>query len=376
MPKIIHAADLHLDAPFSLFDVQKAQVRKNELRGSFASLVLFAKTEKADVVILSGDLFDSGFVTKETTALMISQFASFPECRFVIAPGNHDYISPRSPYKKELFPPNVYIFEDEKITRFSFPEIGVDIYGFAYTSESYTENPLLQVIPMDRGRINILAAHADLGASHSKYCPLTVADISRSGFDYVALGHIHKGGEIGISGNTYYAYSGCLEGRSFDECGMKGVILCEMTKQAGRLTASFANKRICRRYYEKTTVDITGVTTQEELYERVRSAVASEGYGADTLLRVRLTGRISPEAPVSEKVLTENALGVYYLEVDNASLPLLDYENLKNDISIRGAFFRELLPLLESEDEAQRKTAADALRYGLAALDGGDVVDF
>ena len=116
MPKIIHTADIHLDAPFSLFDVQKAQVRKNELRGTFSSLILLAKTEKADIMILAGDLFDSGFVTKETTSLLISQFASVPECRFVIVPGNHDFISSRSPYKKELFPPNVYIFEDERIS--------------------------------------------------------------------------------------------------------------------------------------------------------------------------------------------------------------------------------------------------------------------
>lgn len=375
MPKIIHAADIHLDAPFSLFDVQKAQVRKNELRGAFTSMILYAKTEKADMVIISGDLFDSGFATKETMSLIISQFASLPECKFVIVPGNHDPITPRSPYKKEVFPPNVYIFEDEKISKFSFDDIGVDVYGFAFTSETYTENPLVSIQSLDRHKINILAIHTDL-YSKSTCCPLTPADIGRHGFDYVAMGHIHKGGEIMQYGSTYYAYSGCLEGRSFDECGIKGVILCNLEKNAGRLTATFANKRICRRHYEKLTVDITGVSTSEALCERVKAAVTAAGFGSDTLLRVRLTGRISPEAPVSEKVLTENVLGVYYLEVDNASLPLLDYENLKNDISIRGAFFRELLPLLESEDEAQRKTAADALRYGLAALDGGDVVDF
>ena len=123
-------------------------------------------------------------------------------------------------------------------------------------------------------------------------------------------------------------------------------------------------------------MDITGISSNEAHCERVKAAVTAAGFGSDTLLRVRLTGRISPEAPVSEKILTESALGVYYLEVDNASLPLLNYEELKNDISIRGAFFRELLPLLESEDETKRKTAADALRLGLAALDGDDVVDF
>ena len=375
MPKIIHTADIHLDAPFSLFDVQKAQVRKNELRGTFSSLILLAKTEKADIMILAGDLFDSGFVTKETTSLLISQLASVPECRFVIVPGNHDFISSRSPYKKELFPPNVYIFEDERISKISFDEIGVDVYGFAYTSERYTENPLTAPLMLDRRKINILAAHCDLYGK-SDCCPLTPADLARSGFDYAALGHIHKGGDVKLAGGTYYAYSGCPEGRSFDECGIKGVILCEMNKDSGKLSASFASRRICRRHYEKISVDVTGVSSNAELCDRIKSALTEENCGADALVRVKLCGRISPEAALSPEKLSAQMFGVFYLEIQNDTVPLLNDEELKNDISIRGAFFRELLPMLESENEEERRTAAAALRYGLDALDGEDVVDF
>lgn len=375
MPKIIHAGDIHLDAPFSLFDVQKAQLRKNELRETFASLILFAKTEKADLMILSGDLFDSGFVTKETVSLIVSQFASVPECRFVIAPGNHDYISARSPYKKALFPKNVYIFDKEQISRFSFPEIGVDVYGYAFMSEEYTENPLAAPVSLDKTRINILAAHADVGGK-SSYCPLSPSDMAKSGFDYIALGHIHKGGELKTAGKTYYAYSGCLEGRSFDECGAKGAFFAEMSKTSGKLSANFVFKRFSKRRYEKIVLDITGIGSQEALSERLREAIERAGFGSDVLLRVRLTGRISPETLISPKKLTASAFGLFYLEIEDASVPLLDHEALKNDISIRGAFFRELLPLLESESEEERRTAADALRYGLAALDGNDVVDF
>ncbi len=375
MPKIIHTADVHLDAPFSLLDVQKAQMRKNELRETFASIVLLAKSEKADILLISGDLFDSGFVTKETMSLLVSLFSSVPECRFIIAPGNHDYVWGRSPYKKEGFPPNVYIFDKEQMTCFSFPEIGVDVYGYAFTSEGYAENPLAGKIMFDRSKINVLAAHADVGG-RSKYCPLSVADIAKSGFDYIALGHIHQGGKIHTAGATYYAYSGCPEGRSFDECGTKGVIIAELSKSAGKLKASFTNKRTGKRRFEKMNVDITGVSTQEALSARVKEAIAKEGYGLDVLLRVRLTGRISPEAALHPEKLDAYAFGIFYLEVEDASAPLLDYEELKNDISVRGAFFRELLPMLESENEEERRTAADALKYGFAALDGNDVVDF
>ncbi len=375
MPRIIHAADIHLDAPFSIFDVQKAQMRKNELRETFQSLIQYAKTEKADIMILSGDLFDSGFVTKETVALLVSGFASIPECRVVIAPGNHDSISAKSPYKNVLFPKNVYIFDQEKITRFDFPEFNVCVYGYAFTSESYTENPLAEPIATDKSKINILAAHADVGG-RGPYCPISASDIAKSGFDYIALGHIHKGGELHTAGKTYYAYSGCLEGRSFDECGVKGAFIADIAKPAGKLKANFVFKRFSGRRYEKLSLDITGLGSQEALCARLREEVQKAGFGADTLLRVRLTGRISPETLISPKKLDASSFGLFYLETEEDWMPLLDYETLKNDISIRGAFFRELLPLLESESEEQRRTAAEALRYGLAALDGNDIVDF
>mgnify|MGYP003494412719 CR=1 FL=1 len=94
------------------------------------------------------------------------------------------------------------------------------------------------------------------------------------------------------------------------------------------------------------------------------------------MLRLRLIGRISPEIALNMKLLTAQAFGLFYLEVENDSVPLLNYDDLKNDISIRGALFRELLPMLESENEEERQLASNALRLGLAALDGEDVVDF
>ena len=374
MVKIIHTADIHLESPFSLLDVQKAKIRKNELREIFTSIIRLAEAEKADIMIIAGDLFDSNFVTKETTELLVSLFASVPKCRFVIAPGNQDYIWGRSPYRKKNFPNNVYIFDKEQITCFSFPEIGVDVYGYAFVSDGYTENPLEKKISLQKSRINVLAAHADVGGK-SKYCPISVSDIARSGFDYVALGHCHQGGKIQTAGNTYYAYSGCPEGRSFDESGNKGVIIVELEKNSTQLVANFRKHRTCKRRYEKVTVDITGVDSQEALLDCVKQAVEKEGFGPDALLRVRLTGQISPEIALYPYKLDAASVGIFYLEVEDASVPLLNCEELKNDISVRGAFFRELLPMLQSENEDERRTAADALRYGLAALDGNDIED-
>ena len=377
MVKILHTADIHLDSPFSLLDVKKAQVRRNEMRGTFTSLMMYAKMEKFDMVILAGDVFDTEFATKETMELLVSQFAQNPECRFVISPGNHDPLTPKGAYSKVEFPPNVYIFNSDDVTKFSFDDIGVDVYGWAFLDAEKEENPLRRgAIELDPGKINILAVHADMTAADSTCCPMNERDIERSGFDYVALGHIHAGGEVKKAGNTYYAYSGCLEGRSFDECGPKGAIVCKIDTDGGKKEFSFGQKRFSIRRYEKAAIDVSDTKTEEDVIEKIKALMRKYSMGEDTLLRVRMFGTVSPKWKIDVSKITETELGVFYFELRDETQPLLDYEALMDDISIRGAFFRELLPKLKSEDPEERKIAAAALRYGLAALEGEDIGEF
>ena len=371
MVKILHTADIHLDSPFSLADVKKAQTRKAELRGTFSSMMMYAKSEKFDVVLMAGDLFDSEFATKETLEMMAAQFASAPECRFVIAPGNHDPLTQRSPYRKVEFPSNVYIFATDDIGKFSFDDIGVDVYGWAFTEAEKRDNPLrLGKVVLDKSRINILCVHADMTGADSPYCPMNENDIASSGFDYVALGHVHAGGEVKRADQTFYGYCGCLEGRSFDECGRKGVIVIKAEVDATGKDLKFGFKRISRRRFEKEKIDVSGATGTSDVAEKIRAYITSKGFGEDTILRVSLRGVVSPMARINADALTADMFGLFYLEVKNDTSPLLDEAALMNDISIRGALFRELLPKLKSEDERERRIASAALRYGLAALEG------
>ena len=373
MPKILHVGDIHLDSPFSLFDVEKSQARRSELRGTFSSIMMYAKINEADLVIIAGDLFDSEFVTKETMNVIVSQFNMHPSCRFVITPGNHDPASARSAYLKTKFPENVYVFKNENVEKISFDDIGVDVYGFAYTDEKYEKNPLDASISLDKSKINIFAAHADIYSKNSTYCPIKPADIAAFGFDYAALGHIHLGGKIEKEGETYYAYCGCPEGRSFDECGVKGGIFLNAEKRGGEFFVKFDLPRFCKKRYEKIEVDVSEKKTRADALEAIKKAVLENSLGRDTLLRVKLCGVVAPDADFEENSITENDAGVFYIEVENCTLPLLDFGELENDISIKGAVFRELLPKLEGEDERERKIASMALKYALAALEGNEI---
>ena len=135
----------------------------------------------------------------------------------------------------------------------------------------------------------------------------------------------------------------------------------------------FELPRFCKKRYEKIEVDVSEKKTRDEALEAIKKAITENSYGKDTLLRVKLCGVVAPDASFEEKSITESDAGVFYIEVENCTLPLLDFGELENDISIKGAVFRELLPKLESDDEAERKIASMALKYALAALEGNEI---
>ncbi|MBQ8287456.1 MAG: metallophosphoesterase [Clostridia bacterium] len=91
MLKVIHTADIHLDSPFSLGNAETSALRREELREMFRRLCRYIGEQKADLVLIAGDLFDRKFVTKNTVDLVVRELAALPDVRFVITPGNHDY---------------------------------------------------------------------------------------------------------------------------------------------------------------------------------------------------------------------------------------------------------------------------------------------
>lgn len=368
MIKIIHCADLHLDSPFSASTLQRAKNKRELLRGTFTSLILYAQMEKADIMLLPGDIFDSEYVSRQTVSLLVSQFEKVPECRFVISPGNHDPYKSGSPYMHEKFPSNVYIFSSPLLSKFSFDDINTDVYGFAFTSEAMETNPFSSKRPEDESRINILSCHGDNTSSGSKYCPINVSDIESSGFDYVALGHIHNSDGVHKAGETYYAYSGCPEGRGWDECGEKTVINLKCEKTAGVFRPYFSFKSLTDRRYEQAQVNVGGCTSFSQVLEALSHFVAEQRYGGGTSLRLTLTGEVSSDVIIPTSTIEEKISGPGYVEVIDKTSPMLDCDELEGDLTIRGAFYAQLKPMLNSENDDERCLAQQALRLGLEYL--------
>ncbi len=383
MIKFIHAADLHLDSPFVMEDAEKAAQRRNELRATFTRLVGEAKKFGADFVLIAGDLFDRRYVTKNTLDLAVSLFASFPECRFVISPGNHDFYSSDSVWEKTDFPDNVFVFKSEKIEKLTFENVGeknetVNIFGYAFTSQSFEYSPLSGEGDLcnESEGINILCAHADIYSRASANCPITIEQIGKSGFDYVALGHVHNGGELLRENGTWYGYSGSLEGQSFHDCGERGAFFVRMGKENGKTVCESEFVPLAARVYAIEKLNVTGVSDSGEMIEKIAELSSKFSYDERTLLRLVLTGDVSPSASISPESIRALFPDLFFVEVRDETLPLFDCDYLMSDLTIKGAFFRELLPKLRSDDERERTVASKALRYGLAALSGGEVIDF
>ena len=93
-------------------------------------------------------------------------------------------------------------------------------------------------------------------------------------------------------------------------------------------------------------------------------------YGDDTILRLTLSGEVSPSLIVNKTFLEENPPRVFKLKLVDATSPMLDSHQLKTDPTLRGEFYRLLEPMLQSEDSSERERAKEALRIGLSALAG------
>ncbi len=355
MLKLIHASDFHLDSPFSGLGPEQAALRRGEQRELLARLADLAREKRADLVLLSGDLLDSERVFRETVQALAGALAAIP-CPVFIAPGNHDFYSPASPYASLDWPSHVHLFTSGEMEAVPLPELNCTVYGRAFTAPHQDKSPLEGFFAAGEG-IRLGCLHGDV-APQSRYGPITQEEIAASGLHYLALGHIHQGSGLQRAGDVYWAYPGCPEGRGFDELGEKGVLYLEVDETAA--AAQFIP--LCRRRYESLTVDITGRSP----LEAVRSALPAET-GAD-IYRILFTGE--GQAPDLAALEAELAPRFYGLTLrDRTRLPQ-DLWRRREEDTLTGLFLREMWQLCQGEpDNPVYQLAA---RFGLAALENGE----
>lgn len=224
MIKLLHAADLHLGARFRGLPPEKAAQRRRlqlTLPGRLAEL---CREEGCQLALLAGDLFDQPQATAEAVQALAAALEEMAVPVF-IAPGNHDYCCTDSPYLTGAWPGNVHIFSRPEFQSVALPELDCRVWGAGYTG---MDCPALLEGFRASGpeTTQLMVLHGDPLSAASFTCPITRQQVSASGLQYLALGHVHRWGTLEGSG-TLAAWPGCPMATGFDETGPKGVLLVE-----------------------------------------------------------------------------------------------------------------------------------------------------
>ena len=362
MLKFIHAADLHLDSAFGALPERQAAQRRRESRELPFRLANYVREHEIGLVLLAGDLFDTGSAFRETTEQLSAALGQM-EVPVCIAPGNHDFYGPRSAWETTHWPENVHIFREDRMTAVELPQWNAVVHGAAFTGPEREESFLAGFSAPADGRVHIGLLHGELDPAERRYDPLTRDEVAASGLAYLALGHIHKRMEPRLYGGTLCAWPGCPEGRGFDELGEKGFY--EGTMEHGKLSLTFVP--FARRRYEILEVDVTGKNPRSAVEEALPTDTAPHLY------RILLTGETG-ESGVNTQALQEALADRFY------ALDIRDHTRMTEDIwqraeedSLRGLFLRELRTKWQAASEEEQEIITKAARFGLAALEHRDL---
>ncbi len=366
---MLHCADIHLDMPFtSLGSTEgKAGQRRIELKEAFHRIIELSIREKADLLLICGDLYEHEYVRKSTINFICEELGRISNTRVILLPGNHDPYLPGSFYMTYPWPDNVHILAGEKAV-IELEEPCARISG--------SLKPSLEAKP---SCIDILMLHGTLnmGIARNAFNPLTSDQLDLSGADYIALGHFHNRFEA--AGKIRTAFNpGSPEPLGFDEEGSHGVYLAEIiVEDSGRKHSEIRFVPISRRNYRNVAVHCENYGNDEKIAAAVE-AVMREAGSREDLYSITLKGTVEAGHKADIRRLEASlAHGCFFIRMRDNTVPGYDFDEIKKEPGLRGLFVKKLLERIRqaemSGDEEGRLQAADALYYGMQALEQGEI---
>ncbi|MCH5158461.1 MAG: DNA repair exonuclease [Clostridiales bacterium] len=351
--KIIHAADIHLGAKMdSKFPKHVYDKRKEELRNTFKRMVEYAENNGINVIILSGDVFDKDNPYKKDKEFFYSIVRKNPQIDFIYLRGNHDIAVD---YDGDPID-NLKVFDNQWK---SYTYGKVVISGIEITAENSTS--LYSSLSLDKDTVNIVALHGQVGDSHGKD-KINLKKLRGKNIDYLALGHVHKYQLNKLDDRAVYCYSGCLEGRGFDEPEEHGFVLLEVDNGVSSTFIPFAERKILI-----ADVDISGLRDAYQVFVAIKEAVR---FDKNNIYRVNLTGTIDFDVERLESDVEKYlSAECFYVDVKDCTGKTLDIHKYDGDTSLRGEFVRCVYESPDYTDEEKAKI----ITYGLKALKGDDI---
>jgi len=383
--RFLHMADIHLGASPDAGFAWSAE-RSRELWDTFASSLEDAARSKTDLVLIAGDLFHR--VPDEQQLREVDYlFSSWPDMYIALIAGNHDCAAPGSAWERFVWSENVAWLKgrtggrtgertggrsgeragerpgdrsDERSgagrvhpglpapERVLFEDIGCEVYGFSYDRSEITENLYDSLHPVENGCFRILLAHG----GDAQHIPISGEALASSGFDYVALGHIHR---PMVLRENRVVYSGALSPIDAGDEGPHGYVIGETSGHT--VSVRFVKK--APREYATLTLRTAPEDTLLSVRDRLGRAVREKG--AENLYKVVLEGSRRPGQHFERKALEECGR---ILSLEDRTQVFLDLNELKARWggTLIGRYIESF------EGRALSETEQRALRCGLEAL--------
>ena len=349
--RVIHTADLHLGA-----EPEKGagwvQNRGRELWETLERLIAYTEKSQADVLLIAGDMFHRQPLLRELKEVNYL-FSTLTKTNVILIAGNHDYMKQDSYYRSFEWCRQVSFLKSSGIERRDFPELNLCVYGGSYYDREDIE-PVYNRIPVtDVKRVNILLGHG----GDAKHRPYDLLKLRESDFDYIALGHIHMGGEL-VKNRIVQA--GCLEPADRTDVGPKGFYEGEITKSSVRMEFVPFAKRIYLPLEIAVRPEDTVLSVKKQIREQIRQA------GDHNMYCLVLTGERDQLIQFSQEQFAEVGNICSY---DDRTQPDYNMAELyrENQNNVLGWYMKEFLKKPElSETERQ------ALHYGIRALTYGE----
>ncbi|MDD3947636.1 MAG: metallophosphoesterase [Clostridia bacterium] len=357
--KFIHCSDIHLGSSLtSHFDSETAETRRNELTHTFERLAEYAKQNGVTAIIIAGDLFDRKTIRASLKEKVLQIVQNYPQTDFLYLKGNHDKDTPFPP--PENTPCNLKLFQ-ESWTSFDYGEVTVS--GVCLNDTNCRS--VYDTLRLNSGRINLVTMHGGtITSGNESPDTVTIRRLKAKNIDYLALGDYHSYQCEKLDRRGVYCYSGCLEGRGFDETGEKGFVLLDCEK--GQVEHRFIP--FCTRTVHEIDVDITDVSPSK--IESIVSDAIKEVRNKD-LLRVNLTGVYPPESFKNLLYLQQKLEhDFYYAEVRDKTRIKIDPASYADGVSLKSEFIRLVL----ADEKLTQEQSDKIIACGISALKGEEIV--
>lgn len=354
--KFVHIADMHLDTSFTqLNNSHLGTLRRLEQRKILKKVIDYIKNNNVKYLFIAGDLYEHKYIRESTIEYINNLFKEINDTEIFIAPGNHDPYLKNSFYSKYNWNENVHIF-GPNITKIEYDDI--NIYGYGFNDFYYTNSEIEKFELEDKNKVNILITHATLNGSNNierQYNAISKSILEKIGFDYVALGHIHKNN---YNEEKNIIYPGSTISMGFDELGAHGMIVGDISKN--ELDLQFVP--LDESEFKIINVDITEMISSDELIENINNLQIDE----NDYYEIYLMGKRKFEIDKYDlkKMITNQRI----IKLKNLTKRDYDIQKIVDENTLKGLFVKEILDRMENYD-SDKELLENALEIGLEILD-------